>query len=162
MSGILAVDPGPTESAYVLIDNSLRPVEFDKITNHALHVLMPRLLDGLPTVALEMVASYGMPVGAEVFETCVWIGRFAERCESLLCRPVELVFRRDVKLHHCHTAAAKDSNIIQALVDRFAKGEPNRGKGTVKSPGWFHGFKGDVWQAAALAVYVADTQAGAR
>jgi hypothetical protein len=106
-------------------------------------------------VAIEMVASYGMAVGAEVFETCVWIGRFAERS------PVtpELVYRRDVKLHHCHSAKAKDANITQALIDRFAPGVPNKGKGTKAEPGWFYGFRADIWQAYALAVYVADTKA---
>ncbi len=36
---------------------------------------------------------------------------------------------------------AKDSNIIQALIDLFAKDTPNKGKGTKKEPGYFYGFK---------------------
>jgi hypothetical protein len=88
----------------------------------------------------------------------VWIGRFLEASAD---NP--WIFRRQrhvrqpVKLHHCHDSRAKDSNIRQALVDRFAPGQPNHGKGTKKVPGWFHGFHSDIWQAYALAVYVADT-----
>jgi hypothetical protein len=154
---VIAIDPGSTESGYALIDaDTRRPIEVDKIPN-------PELLDmltdnelGLSVVsdagAIEMVASYGMAVGKEVFETCVWIGRFQQAAEI----GMRLVYRRDVKLHHCHSAKAKDSNIAQALIDRFASGEPNRGKGTKDAPGWFHGFRADIWQAYALAVLVAD------
>ena len=106
-----------------------------------------------------MVASYGMAVGKDVFETCVWIGRFAEACgRDSDGEASQLVYRQPVKLHHCHSAKAKDSNIRQALVDRFAPGQPNYGKGTKAQPGWFHGFNADIWQAYALAVYAADTQ----
>lgn len=52
---------------------------------------------------------------------------------------------------------ANDATVRQALVDRFAPGQPNHGKGTKAAPGWFHGFRADVWQAYALAVYVADS-----
>ncbi|MBA2952147.1 hypothetical protein HZF07_00380 [Nocardioides sp. CGMCC 1.13656] len=151
---ILAIDPGNTESAYVVIDHATRrPLEFNKIGNHELLDKLPRLQRDC-AVAIEMVASYGMPVGADVFETCVWIGRFYQQ---LVHRLPQLVKRHPVKLHHCHSAKAKDSNITQALVDRFAPGQPNRGKGTKASPGWFYGFAADVWQAYALGVYVADT-----
>jgi hypothetical protein len=88
----------------------------------------------------------------------VWIGRFDSWPTSRPTDP-ELVYRRDVKLHHCHSAKAKDANITQALIDRFAPGVPNRGKGTKAEPGWFYGFKADIWAAYALAVYVADTKA---
>jgi hypothetical protein len=104
-----------------------------------------------------MVASYGMAVGKEVFETCVWIGRYAQLADVYATTiPCDLVYRRDVKLHHCGTTKAKDSNITQALIDRFAPGQPNRGKGTKAAPGWFHGFAADMWQAHALAVLTAD------
>jgi hypothetical protein len=154
VSTVLAIDPGPVESAYVLIDTRGTPLSFAKVPNEALRDVLrfDRLGRMAHHVAIEMVASYGMPVGAEVFETCVWIGRFAET--SVV--DAQLVYRRDVKLHHCQSARAKDANITQALVDRFAPGQPNHGKGTKAAPGWFYGFKADIWQAYALAVYVAD------
>ena len=171
---ILAIDPGNTESGYALIDqDTRRPVEVGKVPNEE---LLERLLelcvgtypdhcrDDVPTIdriAIEMVASYGMAVGKEVFETCTWIGRFQQMADIYAEEtPCDLVYRRDVKLHHCGSAKAKDSNITQALIDRFASGEPNRGKGTKAAPGFFFGFKADIWQAFALAVLVADRMEG--
>ena len=151
---ILAIDPGPIESAYVVIDaDDCRPIDFGKIENEALraHILCGNV--AADRSAVEMVASYGMAVGAEVFDTCVWIGRYLEVLE--LTEP-QRVKRLPVKLHHCHDSKAKDSNITQALVDRFAPGQSNHGKGTKAAPGWFYGFHKDIWQAYALAVYAAD------
>lgn len=162
MTTILAIDPGNTESAYALIDTDRRPLDTGKIPNAE---LLQRLLDftftsasAIDTVAIEMVASYGMPVGREVFETCVWIGRFhqAVRTHDPGWPAVDLVYRQPVKLHFCHSTKAKDSNVTRALVDRFTPGAPNYGKGTKAAPGWFYGFRADVWAAYALAVYVAD------
>jgi hypothetical protein len=154
---ILAIDPGTTESAWVVIDaKTCRPIIFNKQPNR-------EIFDAINTawldlLVIEMIASFGMPVGAEVFETCVWIGRFEQFAYELgTVENVQRVTRRPIKLHHCGNAAAKDANIIQALIDRFAPGTRNRGKGTKHAPGWFHGFRADVWQAYALAVYAADT-----
>lgn len=69
-------------------------------------------------VIIEMVASYGMPVGKEVFDTCVWIGRFKQRALSE-GKEVEYIYRKDEKMNICHSMKAKDSNIRQALIDRF-------------------------------------------
>jgi hypothetical protein len=160
MSRLLAIDPGNTESAYVIIDEARRPDVFGKIRNDQMlseiGILWAKKID---RAVIEMVASYGMAVGADVFETCVWIGRFYEALTDSLVEP-QLIKRHPVKLHHCHSAKAKDSNITQALVDRFAPGQPNHGKGTKASPGWFYGFSRDVWQAYALAVYAMDTAEG--
>lgn len=156
MSYYLAVDPGNRESAYCVVDDGRTPIFFDKVPNTQLLGEIRDLMLGVDRAAIEMVASYGMAVGADVFETCVWIGRYIERADGEL----EPVFRRDVKLHHCGSARAKDANIAQALVDRFAPGEPNRGKGTKREPGWFYGFHSDIWQSYALAVYLADRSEG--
>ena len=157
----LAIDPGNTESAYVLIDDDYRPIEFAKVPNEAVRDWLhdcPWL--PLDRIFIEMIASYGMPVGAEVFETCVSIGRFIEAALDGYGVTPELIKRDPIKLHHCHSAKAKDSNIVQALVDRFAPGQSNFGKGTKANPGWFYGFSKDVWQAYALAVYAADKALG--
>ena len=152
---ILAIDPGTTESAYCLIDDDYKPIEFGKVENEGfLFELKHELL--FNKIVIEMVASYGMPVGREVFETCVWIGRFQQRTLDSSVTKVNLMYRKDVKMNLCNTTKAKDSNIIQALIDRFAYGVPNRGKGYKKSPGYFYGFKADIWQAYALGVAYLD------
>ena len=89
-----------------------------------------------------MIACYGMAVGAEVFETCVWIGRYLEKAQGDMSR----IKRGEVKMHLCHSMKAKDSNIRQALIDRF--GAP----GTKKAPGLTFGLSGDMWAAFAVAV----------
>ena len=66
-------------------------------------------------IVIEMIASYGMPVGKEVFETCVWIGKFAQASGI----KEEYIYRKEEKMNLCHSMKAKDSNIRQALIDRF-------------------------------------------
>lgn len=153
---ILSIDPGNTDSAYTLLDHTTRrPLTIGKIPNHG---LLSQLVDLAPDhVAIEMIASYGMPVGREVFETCLWIGRYTQHIyDHTLGVPVDLIYRREVKLHHCGSSKAKDPNVTQALIDRFAPGEVNRGKGTKAAPGFFYGFAADIWQAFAVGVLAAD------
>lgn len=144
----LAIDPGNIESAYVLVGKDLRPLEFGKINNCELLNVIEKYKTKQINLVIERIASYGMGVGKEVFETCEWVGRFVQ-CSG---RDVNYIYRKDVKMHFCHSMKAKDSNIIQALKDRFGD------KGTVKNPGWFFGFKKDVWQAYAVGVTYIDMQ----
>ena len=62
---------------------------------------------------------------------------------------VEFVTRKEEKLAICHSMKANDATIRQALVDRFAPGTPNHGKGNKKKPGFFYGFSADMWSAFA-------------
>jgi hypothetical protein len=145
---ILAIDPGTTESGYVLFDGK-KVIRADILKNEELmlamkFIFMQRQADH---VAIEMIASYGMPVGAEVFETCVWIGRFIQFSTEWIDRPsITQVYRKDVKLHLCGTSKAKDANIRQALIDKL--GAP----GTKKNPGPTFGVTSHAWAALAVAV----------
>lgn len=149
----IGIDPGNIESAYVVVADDLSKVlEKGKVENHELMKLLTRfkLTYDIRYVAIEMIASYGMAVGASVFDTCVWIGRFKEHCLKLLWE-VEFVYRKEEKMLLCHSMKAKDSNIRQALVDRFAPNTPNKGKGYKSNPGFFYGFKSDIYAALAVA-----------
>lgn len=154
---ILSIDPGNIESAYVLMDEDYRPIDFDKARNEIIREVIPDA--DCDELVIEMVASYGMAVGATVFETCVEIGRFVQIAAARQI-PTTLVYRREVKRNLCGVMSAKDSNIIQALIDRFAKDTPNRGKGYKKAPGFFYGFRADIWQAYALGVTFLDLNRG--
>lgn len=146
---VLAIDPGTTHSAFVVLNS-------DGIASHGFEDnqtvrdwLAGRLFKPWPSlVACEMIASYGMPVGRETFETCLWIGRFME------ARPLdsgfELIFRKDIKIHLCGSMRAKDANIRQALIDRLGP------QGTKKAPGPTYGIKSHVWAALAVGVYARD------
>ena len=154
---ILAIDPGNIESGYVLLDMSLKPIEKGKVKNEILleDIKSDRFWYDSPQdeedyIAIEMIASYGMAVGVSVFETCVWIGRFIQAIPNGI--EPKFIYRKDEKMNLCGSMKAKDSNIIQALVDRFALNTPNKGKGTKKEQGWFYGFSKDVWQAYAVGV----------
>jgi hypothetical protein len=142
---ILAIDPGSEQSAYVAYANG-RPVNFGKVPNDWLlqRLRDQQCLDATGVfgqsqhVTIEMIASYGMPVGSEVFDTCVWIGR-------------------EVKLHLCGQARAKDPNVRQALIDRFGPGR-EKAIGTKKQPGPLYGVSADVWSALAVAVTWSELQ----
>lgn len=157
---IFAIDPGNTESAYCLMyAETYAPLRFAKTGNAEIREAMEQALCeyGLDlTVVIERIASYGMAVGKEVFETCEWVGRFAEVAERGYNATVEYVYRRDEKLTICGSPKANDSNIRRALIDRFAQFDFKNGKGTKACPDTFYGFKADCWSAFACAVVVAD------
>lgn len=146
---ILAIDPGNEYSAWCELEDG-KPRRTDKVANPILlkslrdaesHVWKPDL------VAIEMIASYGMPVGREVFETCLWIGRFIEAWRG----EYKLIYRKDVKLFHCESVRATDANIRAALIDRFGPGK-EKAVGTKAAPGPLYGIKGDAWSALAVAL----------
>lgn len=159
MTVLLAIDPGNLDSAYVEYDIELgRPLTWAKLPN-------AEILDSLDhtqasEIAIEAISSYGMSVGAEIFATCIAVGRFFQRwIDRDMTRPEpQLVYRRDVKLHLCHDSRAKDSNVRQALIDKFGPGK-ELAVGRKASPGPLYGIKSDIWSALAVAVTATETEA---
>ncbi len=161
MTSVLAIDPGPEQSAWLEYRDG-RPVAFAIEPNA---VVLERVAEvHADLLAVEMIASYGMAVGCEVFETCVWAGRFIQCWVGFGALgggedTVRRVYRRDVKLHLCGSARAKDKNVRQALIDRFGPGKA-RAIGLKASPGLLYGVSSHVWSALAVAVTATDLEAG--
>lgn len=148
---IFAIDPGQKQSAWLRMENGRvadKGIQPNEDLKNSLIFFSPVEFDA---VAIEMVACYGMAVGAETFQTVLWIGRFCERS------PIEprLVYRKDVKMHLCHSMRAKDANVRQAILDRF--GGKDEAMGRKASPGPLYGVSSHVWSALAIALFIQDT-----
>lgn len=161
---IIGIDPGPVESAYIVWSGE-KILELGHMMNGSLICeVFPQVRRGYPGIEMvvERVACYGMTVGDSVFETVFWTGNFcrawAGTCPECYQGTAHRVKRMNVKMHLCNDSRAKDSNIRQALIDRF---EPNleprcRPKDVLK------GVSKDCWQALALAVYWHDVNGKTR
>jgi hypothetical protein len=133
------------------------------IENSALLLKIARNMDyGLlyDELAIEMVEARGMgiPVGAETYNTVLWIGRFIEAFGG----KTSLIFRRDVKLCICGDSRAKDSNIRQALLDRYPRtgGGKTPQVGTMKEPGPLFGVSSHAFAALAVGHTYVDAARG--
>jgi len=150
---ILAIDPGPVESGWchfvcgAVADSGVAPNR---------DIIAMILNTAAQHLAIERIASYGMAVGREVFETCEWVGRFTQSWHDP--GAVKLVYRKDVKMHLCGTPRAKDANIRQALLDLFPR--TGGGKcpqiGIKSAPGPLFGVSSHAWPALGVAVTVAN------
>jgi len=152
---ILAIDPGNEKSAYVCYDDG-KMGKFGILPNkEVLDVIQTTW--GVDEFVIEMIACYGMPVGKTVFDTCVWIGRFIEAWGDDYTK----VYRKDVKMHLCHSMRAKDANIRQAIIDRYPAtgGGKTPQIGTKKQPGPLYGVSKDVWAAIGVAITFDETRA---
>lgn len=155
---IYAIDPGTTQSGYVVFDcgsivehgvlpndDVLRWLDSDDVMQHSM------MRGG--RLAIEMMRARGMPVSNDEMKTLVWIGRFQQQWYSP--DEVLLVYRQDVKLHICGSMKAKDPNIRAALLDLIGP------QGTKREPGPTYGVKSHEWAALAVAVTARDQLAGA-
>lgn len=136
---LFAIDPGPEKSAFVQWNGAV--IDHGHIPNSEMRqLLIGREYD---ECAIEMIASYGMAVGASVFNTCLWVGRFCEiaRKEPILC------YRKDIKMLLCKTPRSKDKDIRQALLKLVGE------QGTKTNPGPTYGLASHTWAALAVAVY---------
>jgi hypothetical protein len=157
MTHLLACDPGTTMSAFIrLVDGKI---------NEKHYLPNSSAVEWLKTFhgefVFEMVASYGMAVGRETFETVLWCGRFAEASRTVPLKypntmpsSVRKVYRKDIKMHLCQSMRAKDANIRQALIDKLGP------VGTKRNPGPLYGISSHLWSALAVAIYAQECPDG--
>ncbi len=147
---IYAIDPGPKESALVILDPETKTIcghnngsnvdWFDFLRNSI--YLAPEHGEEI-VVVIEMVSNYGSTVGQETFETCVAIGHLEMAAGLPNCRRIT---RPDIKLELLGRRRGTDSEIRQALLELFG------GKDSTKKGGPLHGIKSHEWSALAVAV----------
>jgi hypothetical protein len=149
---IMAIDPGPIESAWVTMQDS-RLLDHAKNYNDAILGRL-RLLrvqhSPVDRLVIEMIQSYGsgMAVGKSTFDTCVWIGRFMEAWGA---ERTDLVYRPTVKTHICGNPKAKDSNVRMSLLDRYG------GVEAIRKGGPLYKVTADQFSALAVAIYWQET-----
>ena len=146
---VLAIDPGTTESGYVLYDG--RVISAGVMDNGELLKIVRD--DHSDMLAIENIVSYGNVVGAETFQTCRWIGRFQEAwpCPD----EVHLVKRADVKKALGLPGSAKDKDVNAALMALVGP------KGTKKAPGPTYGVTSHAWAALGVAIAAVRINGGA-
>lgn len=147
---ILAIDPGTEQSGWCVLRHG-RVWESGVAPNDIVRDVIASNDFDCDHLAIEMVASYGMAVGKEVFRTVWWSGRFADAWHSSHRTQGDAleVFRQDVKLHLCKSPRAKDANIRKALIDLIGP------QGTKHAPGPTYGVKSHAWAALGVAVTAA-------
>ena len=138
---VLAVDPGPRESAYVIWDGA-RALEKDNVPNDSL-LLRLSTRACANALVIEQIRGFGIPAGNDLLDTCWWTGRFYQAWGD----GAHMLPRAAVLKHFEYGGAGtKDAAVRAALIARF--GPPGR----KSSPGILYGLASHQWAALAVAV----------
>jgi hypothetical protein len=89
-------------------------------------------------------------VGAEVFETAYWVGRFVQAWTP---RPFVRIERRQVKTYLCGTQRCKDADIRAAIIRKFFGDHVDTRKTSWPAP--LDGITTHMWSALAVALTAA-------
>lgn len=162
---MLAIDPGPERSGYVILDTEHPddPIwEYGHVENESLYFTIGGLGATLPlcdACVIEDVGNYGNVVGKSIFDTAKEIGAlrmlWKERWPTRIYREIK---RSAVRLELAGHQRASDAQIKQNIRDMFpqtggGKNPDMRAVGTKKQPGPLYGIKGDhMYDALGLAL----------
>lgn len=155
---ILAVDPGPEKSSWVLWSTSTERVASgeDQLDNARLRDwLGGNIRDSTEQMVIERPVLMGQNATAALLETSRWAGVFEGAWPGVVDR---LTYHK-VRCQLARSGNAKESEVKQALISRFAPaGYGPQGKGTKSNPGPFYGVVGHMWSAVAVAVAWCDME----
>jgi len=149
---VFGIDPGSRESGIVMLESKndsdwiIKAKSMQPNTTAKLIVQDGIQAKGdLKYVAIEKIVSYNKKVGADVFDTVKWVGRFMECWENEPnCTQVKEIPRREAVGHLCEFGkSGSDKYVREALIKRFGKE-------------MLGGFTSHTWSALAIAVTFID------
>lgn len=139
---VLAIDPGTHQSGFAKYVKGGGVLASGVLSN--VEVLDLIVKTDADLLAIERIVNYGMAVGQETFDTCVWIGRMVQ---SWPCPDEVLLIQRGaVKKYVCGTGKAEDKHVRAGLIEMI--GPP----GTKCAPGPTYGVTSHAWAALGVAV----------
>lgn len=157
---ILAIDPGPEKSSWVLwgTESEAVAVGADQVENQALRAMLGgNIHENASQLVIERPVLMGKNATAALLETSRWAGVF----EGAWPGEVDRLTYHKVRCQLASSGNAKESEVKQALISRFAPGGFGKeGKGTKANPGPFYGVTGHMWSAVAVAVAWWDLRGG--
>ncbi|MGN6223687.1 hypothetical protein [Pseudoxanthomonas sp.] len=144
---ILAIDPGTTQSGFVLYDGKV--LSSGVMPNEDLLRVVED--DRSDALAIEKIVSYGNVVNNDTFDTCEWIGRFQQAwaCPGEVIKIKRLEVKKALGL----MGSAKDKDVNGAILALVGP------KGTKRAPGPTYGVSSHAWAALGVA-YAASKQLG--
>ena len=155
MSLIYGIDPGPVQSALVVIEIDPFAIKsMIMLPNETMSDMLKSeaMGTGERVLAIEYLQSYGsqFAVSRELIDTANWVGWFTCIWGYLCKQPYTKHLRTQIKAYIVGSVATGDKSVSNALKMRF--GAP----GNKKNPGILYGIKKDLWSALAVAVYHMD------
>ena len=161
MSRILALDPGSSETGWVLMEDDGAVLAHGKDANQQLLewyrctlVNDDEALEAGDLVVLEFMSPRGMATSEHEFDALWWAGRLTEALDETGLVRIERVSREEVKfvLLRARNVKGADAAIRTVLIDRYAAGGgKGSAVGTKAQPGPLYGIKADEWAALAVA-----------
>ena len=155
-----AIDPGNIESAWVLIDDKLRPIRCAKEENEVVRMSLVHNEFDHDVLAMEEIIGRKWS-GAEVTQTAFWSGRLCEASAA----DFALINRSKIRWHIGKEKKTNDTVIITRLIERFchdlfkqfvSENITRRKLINAAKKKYFHGFKDDIWQAYAVGITYID------
>lgn len=146
---VLAIDPGDTQSALVIVNDRFNTIEHhEKSPNEEILEICRRQRHDIFAVEILEDRGFGgsKPIRVQhLYDTQLWAGRFFEASCGIYKYGV---FRRDVKRTFCASFKAGDKEVRAAMLGFY--GNP----GSKRNPGNTYGITADQWSALAIASFV--------
>jgi hypothetical protein len=139
---VLAIDPGTHQSGYVVFLKGGGVLKAGVLPNAEIMDVIRK--SDADLLAIERIVSYGMAVGQETFDTCIWTGRMMEvwPCPD----EVLLIERKVVKKYVCGKSSVGDPEVRAGLIKMVGP------SGSKRAPGPTYGVTSHAWAALGVAV----------